>query len=126
MQHAPQLEGVVLNHCKALLSALKIQGKLNYRRIHSVAIPRGDFTRGQGRFSKNKDMEGISDVVIFLPAATTLWVELKSDTGRLSPAQERFKNEIEVLGHHYRIARSVSQLETILQTFGVETRTWVR
>lgn len=129
MHHVPQLESVVLAQCKALLNALKIQGKLTYRRIHSVAIPRGDFTKGFGRFSKNKDMEGISDLVIFLPAGTTLWVELKrSDEkkGKQDDAQIRFQKEIEAHGHHYRIARNVGQLETILQAFGVETRTWIK
>lgn len=126
MHHDPQLEAVVLKHSRGLLDALKIQKKLDYFRIHSVAIPRGDFTKGFGRFSKNKEMEGMSDLVIYLPAGTTLWVELKSENGRVSPAQDRFKNELQAMGHHYFIARSSGALETILQTFGVETRTWVR
>jgi hypothetical protein len=126
MQHVRQLESVVLAQCKALLNALRAQGKLTYRRIHSVAIPRGDFSKGFGRFSKNKDMEGISDLVIFLPAGTTLWVELKSSVGKLSEPQKRFQDELMCRGHHYFIARSVQSLETALQTFGVETRSWVK
>ena len=126
MHHVPQLEGVVLAQCKALLNALRAQGKLTYRRIHSVAIPRGDFSKGFGRFSKNKDMEGISDLVIFLPAGTTLWVELKSSIGKLSEPQKRFQDELMGKGHHYFVARCSTQLESILNTFGVETRTWIR
>jgi len=71
-------------------------------------------------------MEGMSDLVIYLPIGVTLWVELKSAKGKLSEAQEFFQNELAAFGHHYFVARSVNQLETILQTFGVETRSWVR
>jgi len=126
MHHVPQqYESVVLTQCKALLTKLYHQGKLTWRRATTTGIPRG-YRNGKMVFSPNKDGEGLPDLIIGLPAGTTLWLETKSETGRLSPAQERFKNEFEAFGHHYRIARSVGQLESILQAFGVETRTWIK
>lgn len=118
-------ESVVLAQGIGLCTALAHQGKLDYFRVSTVGIPRGNFKNGTGRFSKNKSMEGFSDLLILLPMLV-LFAEAKSERGVLSEAQTRFKERVEKMGHKYHVFRSCSQLETILQTYGVETRTWVR
>ena len=70
--------------------------------------------RGQGFFvfpltAGMGSWPGISDLCA-VRAGAVLWVECKSATGRLSPAQEKFRADIERAGGTYVIARSVSDL----------------
>ena len=52
---------------------------------------------------------GISDLCA-VRAGAVLWVECKSPRGRLSPAQEQFRSDVESHGGAYVIARSVDDL----------------
>lgn len=52
---------------------------------------------------------GISDLCA-VRAGAVLWVEAKSSSGRLSPAQEQFRTDIENHGGAYVVVRSVDDL----------------
>jgi Holliday junction resolvase len=70
--------------------------------------------RGQGYFvfpltAGMGSHPGISDLCAVRGAAV-LWIECKSSSGRLSPAQEQFRADIEAHGGTYVIARSVDDL----------------
>lgn len=70
--------------------------------------------RGQGYFvfpltAGMGSWPGVSDLVA-VRGASVLWIECKSATGRLSPAQEQFRADIESHGGTYVIARSVDDL----------------
>lgn len=115
------LEAIVLKQSKELLRILRSQGKLTFRRIHSVAVPRGNFKAGTGRFSVNRDMAGMTDLQIYLPNAITLHAEGKSTKGRLSEEQELFRDDLQRFGHHWFLFRSLDDLIDALESFGVET-----
>ena len=44
---------------------------------------------------------GVSDRIVVLPGGAVWFVEVKTDTGRLSPLQEIFRREINRLGGNY-------------------------
>ena len=63
---------------------------------------------------------GMADVVAFpwLPGEghpRTLWLEIKSATGRQRPEQKSFAQQVEQHGMHYLLARSVDDVETWLR-----------
>lgn len=70
--------------------------------------------RGQGYFvfpltAGMGSHPGISDLCAVRDGAV-LWIECKSRTGRLSPAQEQFRADIEQAGGTYVVCRSVDDL----------------
>lgn len=70
-------------------------------------------------FRPNNDMRGMPDLVVMLKSGKTLWVETKSDMGRLSEHQKKFMAEMNELGHHYHVVRSIFDLESILLNQGI-------
>jgi hypothetical protein len=70
--------------------------------------------RGQGYFvypntAGMGSHPGIADMCA-VRGGCVLWIECKSQTGRLSPAQEQFRADIENHGGVYVVARSVDDL----------------
>ncbi len=58
-------------------------------------------------------MRGSADIIAFFKNKVLL-IECKTKKGKLSPAQERFKEEIEKLGHPYLVIRDVEDLAKYL------------
>ena len=56
--------------------------------------------------SRGVNRAGQPDLVIALPGARTLWLELKSATGRLSPDQKLTRQMLLALGHEFYKVRS--------------------
>lgn len=110
----PLREAEVLSGCKKLLTLLKNQGKLTWRRIHV-----GGMTI-RGRQFKNPDMAGLADLLIFLPRGVTLHCELKATKGHMRFEQTEWMRELSAYGHHYFLIRSVDELISILNSFGVQ------
>lgn len=48
---------------------------------------------------------GVPDRIVLMPEGRTWFVELKTETGRLSARQRYEKTEIEKLGHNYFLLR---------------------
>lgn len=44
---------------------------------------------------------GVADRVVVLPGGRVWFVEVKTETGRLTPLQEHFRREVEQLGCNY-------------------------
>ncbi len=59
-------------------------------------------------------LPGASDLVIIGPQIT-LWVEVKTDTGKQSPEQIDFQSRIEALGHTYLLVRSLEGFKEIVR-----------
>lgn len=71
----------------------------------------------ESRFLRFGPPPGCSDVIAFpwFPGAThpaTVFVEVKSATGRQRPEQKSFAQQVEDAGMHYLLARSVDDVET--------------
>lgn len=58
---------------------------------------------------------GISDICVMLNDGRTGYIELKTTTGRPSPAQRAFKAECERVGAPYHIARRQEEFAAVLK-----------
>lgn len=56
--------------------------------------------------SRGKNVPGFPDLVIALRSGRTLWLELKSKSGRLSAEQKLFRLKLLALGHEWYEVRS--------------------
>lgn len=54
--------------------------------------------------------------------SVTIWLELKSATGKLTPAQEAFRQRVIMLGHHYEVCRTPEAVVAALRGRGVPMR----
>lgn len=59
------------------------------------------------------------DIVGVLPGGKALYIEVKTETGRLSPHQEKFLNNLELSGAVAFVARSV---EDVMQRLSIKER----
>lgn len=107
-----------------ILRVLQRQGRLLYRRIHTTGVPR----KIQGRIvlTKNKEMEGMTDTLVFLPGKRVIHPEFKRPSGgRLSAAQIEWRDSLERLGHVHVVVKNVNDLLVALQKEGVDVSDWM-
>lgn len=113
-------EAAILASCKRLLTICKNKGQLDFVRLSTTGVPR--VRNGRQFFTKN-EAAGLPDLLIWLPNAKVLFVEVKSTIGRLSDVQEAFRARLEVFGHGVAVVRTVDDLEDALLANGV-TQLW--
>lgn len=58
---------------------------------------------------------GTPDFIVAMPNGKTLWLELKTATGKLSEEQQVAKHMLENSGHEHHVVRSYKQLLEILK-----------
>jgi hypothetical protein len=88
-------------------------------------VPSGE-TRDMATAMKLKRMgvvPGVADFLMFLPGVP-IAIELKTGKGVQSGAQEHFQKVWERLGHVYKIARSLDEFKTIVETYYWPWRGW--
>jgi len=61
---------------------------------------------------------GIADLVVWLPWHEIGYLEVKTQTGKLSDTQRRFKKRCEDHGVFYAVVKSVDDVQAILDTEG--------
>ena len=100
----------------------KIQGALKACGYLSIFIPnRGTYNPRTRMYNIVTDpyfVKGVPDLVVLLLEAKVLWVEVKSATGKRSPAQDEMADRLARMGHFYVLARSVSDVMTWLKGAG--------
>lgn len=89
--------------------------------IFYFAVPNGGLrnVRVAQRMKAEGLKPGVSDMCFLLPEGKCGWLELKTQTGRLSDHQMGFKARCEKLGHLWAMARSVDEAIPTLRTWGV-------
>lgn len=60
---------------------------------------------------------GVSDLELILPGGLTVYIEMKTKTGRQSKEQKRFEQIVKSLGFNYYIARNKEQFKAIVNYF---------
>ena len=65
---------------------------------------------------------GWGDFIFALPKGLTLFIEMKTETGRQSTDQREFEKRAKALGHPYVIARSINEVHEALRAAGVKYR----
>ncbi len=69
----------------------------------------------EGIYYKNPWMpRGIPDICVILPQGKTLWIEVKSATGRLSKYQLTFHKKLIEFDHTIFVVNSVEQVKKLL------------
>lgn len=58
---------------------------------------------------------GVADRVVCLPGGGVVFVELKTETGALSPLQEQFAKDMTRLGQNYIVLRSREEVEAFIR-----------
>lgn len=59
-------------------------------------------------------LPGASDLIV-IHNGILMWVEVKTETGKLSKEQLSFQSRVEALGYTYRVVRSLEQFKKIIQ-----------
>lgn len=75
-----------------------------YLRMNSGSLP-----NAQGR-PVRFGTPGCADIMAILPSKLPMWLEIKSPTGKQSPEQKAFQEEVEAHGHMYMVVRNISEL----------------
>jgi hypothetical protein len=100
-----------MNHDESILQADIVQA-LSLHRIYCLMIPNdaaGKISKARaGRLAAMGLRAGASDILVILPGRV-IFLEVKTPTGRQSPAQKVFQEIVESLGHEYRLVRSVDE-----------------
>ena len=94
---------------KAITDWLTAAG-IDWHRMHLGPVMRG--TPGRPILGKNP-LKGFPDIFGFIPATTrgeTFYIEVKKDSGRMSPEQKMWRERLERHGALYIEARSVDDV----------------
>ena len=100
----------------------RIQGALKACGYLSIHIPnRGMYNPRTKQYNMVTDrwfVPGVPDLVVLLPEARVLWIEVKTPKGRIGPAQNAMADRLAGMGHHYLLARDVRTVMEWLAAFG--------
>ena len=66
---------------------------------------------------------GIPDRLVLLPGGWLAFVEVKSTTGRLKPAQRRWRDVLQELGFRWYLVRDATGVEAVIKGYDCEERT---
>jgi len=89
-------------------------------RLLWLHVPNGALIKPSSRmyFARLGVFPGVADLVLVLPDRTVAFLEIKNQAGRLSEAQQAFQAKCALLKLRYRVARSISEAEEILRSWG--------
>ena len=89
-----------------------------------IAIPNGGKRSKSeaARMKRTGTLAGATDIVIALPGGGTLWIETKTERGRLSDEQIAVHARLRALGHIVVVARSIPELHAAVVACGIKTR----
>jgi hypothetical protein len=90
----------------------KERGMLHHNNNNSVNRITGNRVKALGV------VKGVSDFELVVTGAV-IFIEMKTDIGRLSAEQEDFRNKVISKGHIYIVVRNISEFQQlILSTYG--------
>ena len=61
-------------------------------------------------------LAGVSDLIVILPNKKLIFVEIKTDIGKMSDKQIDFKKRVEALGFEYLLIKSLYEFKLCLQS----------
>jgi hypothetical protein len=67
-------------------------------------------------------LPGVFDLLLICPDGRHMWLEAKSDNGRLSPEQQWFQGELILRGVPYVVFRNLADIETFVQQNRIPNR----
>jgi hypothetical protein len=90
---------------------------LQLRRVFAFSVPNEGHGGQRHRALHMKALgqrNGVSDIIALLPSRA-IFLEVKTDTGRQSPAQHDFEETVKSLGFEYYVVRSVEDVARIFE-----------
>jgi len=84
-------------------------------KLKIFAVPNADVSSDAHRikmFSTGVEA-GVADLIVLLPGAQIIFVEVKTEIGRLSPKQTKFSIDVDELGFCYYMVRSIEQFKNL-------------
>ena len=109
-----QSEASLQQTCCRYLLTLEAQGKLTFMAIPNGAVLRGDReerARHMASLKRQGLRPGAPDMVILFPDGRTGWCELKAEGGKLSAEQIDWREWLKMLGHEWRLIRSLDDMK---------------
>lgn len=79
------------------------------------SVPNEAAYRNSARFHATGMLNGAPDLVCLLPYGKTLFLEVKTSTGKQSTPQKVFEFSAKNLEHQYYIIRDLQDLKSVLQ-----------
>lgn len=73
-------------------------------------------TSREGRFLRF-GKKGSSDFLVYIQNGITIHLEVKNEKGKLSEAQEDFRDRVNSLGHVYRVVRSYKEFDDLFNVY---------
>ena len=97
--------------------------KILMHRINVIGTPvhKKDGSTGY-RPSTNAGMADIHATIIIEDIPVSVWLEVKTKTGKQSPKQKQFQDAVEAAGGYYFIVRSIDEVDESLRL--VKQLTW--
>ncbi len=65
---------------------------------------------------------GVPDLLVIRPMGEVLWIEVKTDVGRVSENQFAFHTQLMALGHKVAIVRSLEDVRLTFKTLNIQIR----
>ena len=113
IQHESKIQKSIIDYLRAVLP-------------HAVvfAIPNGSQRTASGRPANAVVglLPGAPDLCVVLPQGRTLWLEVKSDKGRVSTNQIAVHGLFNSLGHPVPVVRSIDDVRQALAFLKIETK----
>jgi hypothetical protein len=113
IQHEAAVQKQIVEYIRAVLPKAIV-----------AAIPNGSQRTASGRPANAVAglLPGMPDLVVVLPEGKVLWAEIKSEKGRISPAQLNVHGQLNALGHVCVVLRSVEDTRHALKYLNIKTR----
>lgn len=86
-------------------------------------VPMNQSSRVAGAIMKGDGAQaGFPDLIVIAPGGKTLFLEVKTKSGKLSEAQKDFANDLQMMGHNYAVVRSIEDARAAFDRAGIKTR----
>ena len=86
-------------------------------------VPMNQANRVAGAIMKGDGAAaGFSDLIVIAPGGKTLFLEVKTSSGKLSEAQKSFANDLQLMGHNYSVVRSIDDARVAFDRAGIKMR----
>lgn len=92
-----------------VLTYLKLKGYVAWR-CQAIPVPIRKGNKIVGLRQANPDTIGIPDILLVRPGGKLMAIEMKTKTGKLSPEQEHWRDQLLNVGADWLLARSLDDV----------------
>ena len=89
----------------------------------TLAVPMNQANRIAGALMQTAGaLPGVPDLLVIAPGGKTLFMEVKTPSGRLSDVQKEFANKLQTMSHNYALVRSIDDARKAFARAEIKTR----